>query len=445
MQNKGDLQDKFTDFGAQPTDALWDSIASNLDTKRNKKVILSWWIGSGIVAILGLGLGVFIYFYDTKLNLASIDGVDEHKTINSHLYLEKETSHLKDTIQPIKIKTQKGQSGTTELTSQNIINNVDRIEVKAHSKPLTTLPKVKTTNTQPKSQLFFDHLKAKSKQHLIPEKSNTEGVTLLYTDEEEDLNSVKVNTQFVTLTTTNERQLVCEECDSVMSARSIAEITLVFNQNLGLNKLSMPRKRKQFEYSLNTVTFFNSKNIDQQTYASINTNGFTYTADESLTASNNTQFKTSIPLVLRFGIATPLFKRFKIQTGLDFGWIHSKPLNSENLYQRSSIFTLGIPVLLKFNFVTKKRFDVTVNIGIVNDFTILNQDKPYEKSTFTLTKGFLGGAEVGFNFDYKLTEKLKLGIGTGVRTYYYQSKPILNFTTGKNAFYSLNFGLTWNY
>ena len=33
MQNKGSLHQKFDGFGAQPSDKLWDSIASNLDHK----------------------------------------------------------------------------------------------------------------------------------------------------------------------------------------------------------------------------------------------------------------------------------------------------------------------------------------------------------------------------------------------------------------------------
>jgi hypothetical protein len=418
MQNKESLQHKFNNFGAQPSDALWDSIASNLNNKRKKKFILFWWISSGVFAAFILVLGLSIYFKgpNTKPDLTSINDTEKQNISNPKLDVEKRNETVQTKLEDLK----------EENTVMNEIKVSGNIKSVPDTKQNVTLIKaVKPNKAQAQKRLVVTTSNTVSKHVIKPSETITESFNLVGTNEKQDL--------------------LCEACYTTIDFRKINQITSILNQSLGLRKLTKFKKTRPIEYSFNTVTFFNLKKEQQYTMPNqISITDVTFSSNE-LALSNSSQLITSIPLVLRFGIATPLSNRFKIQTGVDLGWINSKPLDSENLFQKSSTFTVGIPLVLKFNFVNRRRFDINAIIGAVNDFTFLKQDKPYEKSTITLTKGFLGGAEVGFNFDYKLNEKVKLGIGTGVRTYYYQSKPVLNFTTSKNAFYSLNFGIIWNY
>ena len=430
MQNKESLQNKFKNFGAQPTDALWSSIASNLDKKRKKKAILFWWIGSGTVTILGLLFGLSIYFNDTNstIKITSLDISNTPKITNSNVDLYKEGSTLKGSIQTVNIETEKELDGSNELKAKHKINNVDKIQTKTNTQINTpaSQPIVKTIKTKSKSQLFFERLKANSYRDLKSEKTNSEGITLLHTN--------------------NKHQLSCKGCNSTIKPRKIELITTFYNENVGLSHLTAPKKSKLFEYSLNVMTFFTIKNKVQYNTPNqtANSDG-SFAINESLSPIISPQVQTSIPLTLRFGVATPLSKRFKIQTGLDFGWIRTAPINTENLFPKSSNFTVGIPLFLNFNIIDRRRFAINSKLGAINDFTFSEYKKGYQKSVLMITKGFLGGVEVGLSFDYKLNEKLKIGIGTDLRKYYYQSKPVLNFTTVKNAFYSLNVGLVWNY
>ncbi len=57
MQNndqKGSLKDTFSDFGAAPTDGLWNAISEQLDEKKKRRFAVWWW-STGLAAVLVVG------------------------------------------------------------------------------------------------------------------------------------------------------------------------------------------------------------------------------------------------------------------------------------------------------------------------------------------------------------------------------------------------------
>jgi hypothetical protein len=420
MQNKESLQNKFENYGARPTDALWDSIASKLKAKKKKKILFFWWFGSGIATIISLVFGLIFYFNDSNntLKLASFNTIEKYKNIN--INLEKNTANLNNTTQQVNINKDEVVNSSFESEDLAVDNLKRRVELNTPSKP----PIVKKIPNKSKSEVLPEALKANTKLYIKSETSKT-GINILFDS--------------------NERyNLICKTCNSIMNPRHIELLSTIFDQNISIYTLDKLKKTRRFQYSLNLMTFFNIKNKEQYAVPSQTSNldGNFSSINESLTPSTSSQLQTSIPLSLRFGIATPLTKRFKFQTGLDVGWIRK---STENPFPKSSNLTVGIPLFLKFNIVNRRRFDINSKVGALNDFNLLEYNKGYPTSTLSSTKSFLGGIEVGLSFDYKLTEKFKIAIGTGFRTYYYQSKPILNYATNKNAFYSLNVGIIWNY
>jgi len=410
MQNKNTLQDKFKDFGAQPSDALWDSIASNLGNKRKKKVIWFWWIGAAASIVLILGLSFYLNEKNTN-----------HKVVSNHSNIQNESE-----------KTEEGLD-KKKLGPQTKIEKVESIETQP------TKPSINTVAVTQKA---------------------LQQTAIATTNPKHSIENALVNTKPEHIILNNEHhQLSCEDCNLTIKPRPIEVLTVALPQNLVLNTLTSPKQSRQFEYSFNAVTFFNVNKDEQdyalQTTASTNSSqtpsladGFS--ADESLLTNSNTQFNRSIPLVFRLGIATKLSNRFKIQSGLDFGWIRTTPLNTNYYYQTSSNFTIGVPIFINLNIINKRRFDFNANLGAINDFALLKQDKTYmyktlQTNTFQFTKGFLGGLETGVSFNYKFNEKLKLGVGTGIRWYYYQNHPSLSSQNKNNTFYNLNLGLIWNY
>lgn len=54
MQNKGSLHTKFENYGATPSDAVWQNIDATLTQKKKKKAIIFWWIGGSIAATVAI-------------------------------------------------------------------------------------------------------------------------------------------------------------------------------------------------------------------------------------------------------------------------------------------------------------------------------------------------------------------------------------------------------
>lgn len=61
MQNndqKGSLKDTFSDFGATPSDGLWNAISEKLDEKKKRRFVFWWW-STGLAAVLVVGFTVW--------------------------------------------------------------------------------------------------------------------------------------------------------------------------------------------------------------------------------------------------------------------------------------------------------------------------------------------------------------------------------------------------
>lgn len=412
MQNKNNLQDKFKDFGAQPTDALWDSIASNLDHKKKKKAIWFWWFGAVASIVLLIGTGLYFNEHNTKFVVSSHKEIIENEIVKTKVH---STENKNGSV----VKTGKPES-ILELPNQ------PRVQPKTTDKKLT---KKQNSSTIIKANYEY----------------STEN-TLADTEPKQ-----------AAQTNNTHQELSCANCNLIIAPRPLEALVISPIKNLLRNKITSPKQSRQFEYSFSTLTFFNlnakQQNYNSPTTVSTNTSQATSVADEfsvNEALNFNSPLKTTIPLVLRFGVATKLSTRFKLQSGLDLGWIRTTPPKSNDIYQSSSNFTLGIPVFINLNIINKRRFDFNTNFGAINDFALLRQDKTYAYQTLQtnkikITKGFLGAIETGVRFDYKLNETLKIGIGTSVRWYYYQNYPSLTNQNKNNTFYNLNLGLTWKY
>ena len=61
MQNNkhsGSLKDTFQDFGAAPSEPIWDNIADALGEKKKRRFIIWWWFG-GLAAVLAISYSTY--------------------------------------------------------------------------------------------------------------------------------------------------------------------------------------------------------------------------------------------------------------------------------------------------------------------------------------------------------------------------------------------------
>lgn len=91
MQNndqKGSLKETFSEFGAAPTDGLWNAISDKLDNKKKRRFVFWWW-STGLAAVLVVGFMI--------LNLNQPSGTD--KTAGGRSYpVHAETDSEKTTM-----------------------------------------------------------------------------------------------------------------------------------------------------------------------------------------------------------------------------------------------------------------------------------------------------------------------------------------------------------
>ncbi|HIP37327.1 MAG TPA: hypothetical protein EYG85_10780 [Crocinitomix sp.] len=403
MQNKESLQDKFYNFGAQPSENLWSAIASKMDAKKRKKRIVLWWTFVGVVATIG----VFLMVRTNKnISPVAIERVEKTKLTN----IKK-----KQTEQKI-AKT----STDFELIESNTKENTKQKEKKGQLVHSEQNVKQKSHKTAKNFVAPFNKVPAKQKTNTTEPSFGK-----------------------------NNSIILCQDCDlKLMHAPLlILKVNRKTNNN-NLLPLNSSKNKRKFIYSFNIMSLMSltktseENNLFVQFYDNLNT--VSPASENSIS-----DLKTNIPLLFRFGVATPISKRFKVYTGIDLGWILTRPISIEPTYSKLSQFTIGIPLLVGLKIINKRRFDFNFNVGIVNDFVALKQNKSYLNSTLkgtesSFTQGFLGGTETGFRFNFKLNEQLKIGLGTGLRWYYYHSKSLL-LSDKPSVFYTVNTGLIWNY
>ncbi|MES2555235.1 MAG: hypothetical protein V4604_03740 [Bacteroidota bacterium] len=71
MQNndqKGSLKDTFNEFGAAPTEGLWNAISDKLDDDKKKRRFAIWWWSTGLAAVLVVGFTVWNWNQPTGTN-----------------------------------------------------------------------------------------------------------------------------------------------------------------------------------------------------------------------------------------------------------------------------------------------------------------------------------------------------------------------------------------
>lgn len=399
MQNKGSLHNKFEGFGAQPSDNLWNSIASNLDQKKKKRVILFWWLGSSLAAVVLLFIVLKYSTNGGEINITE-------NTIESLIE--------DDQIELTNIETEE------DVENLNLIDDNSNIasEIISYkdngSKNIA--PKTNTSTFLKKKDLLT--------QSLLTTEVNIEtGITS---------NRIELGAE-------NDEELNIDKLEIPL----IEELGVKKKSNLCHNEILQIKPKLNWMYSFKIQS---QKGFDLSK---------SYTAAEIVnTANNNVELdnflteinaKTFRPLTLRFGLAKKLNNRFSFQTGIDLGWIQTNSTVS-----KSSIFTIGLPIKLNLTLIERKRGVFYTDFGLINELPFFERTQILAPASYGLDEskfvtGFLGGTELGLGFNYKLNENFKFDVNSGFKWYYYQGVKSGTPITSQNVFLTFNAGLIWNY
>jgi len=410
MQNKGSLQHRFDNFGANASPAVWSGIASKLDANKHKKGLIIWWTTTGIAACLLTVFGLKLMGVNTTQNQAKIEQPQPKK-------------------QDIFIAPK-----TNKINTANIppIDNNQQPQLTAIHKTTDVVDETNSDNQQQKPSLN-ENKNEISKQQTITKISN------------------EVSEQIVV----QKESFTVSKYGNIQKLNRDLNVSLTHSNNtdplsrgdVGVCITPQTKQEPNWEFGTKIQSQIGFANTEQyNSVANSNINAFDGSINALIPPLN---LKTNRPLTFKFELKRKNKKRLRFKTGLDVGWIYTQAVESIYAYNKS-IITVGIPLKLDFKLLSKKRFTLHSDFGLINDIPILEFGKNELSNESTAKKvkfisGFMGGIEMGLNANYALNENIKISAGTGVKLYYLQRIKNASPLIEQSTFGIFNLGLIWRY
>lgn len=133
------FQERFKDFEAAPSNAVWKNIEAELGNKENKKVIPIWWRYAGIAALLLLFLTLGIQFFNNEItSVETPTVVDNNKTSEPLKTIE--NTNASENIESINSKNHSNTASSENLHQDGQISSAvastkpSTIEIISHPK-----------------------------------------------------------------------------------------------------------------------------------------------------------------------------------------------------------------------------------------------------------------------------------------------------------------------
>lgn len=416
--NPGSLKEKFGNFGAAPTEQLWNSISSSLDQKEKKHRGIFWWWFAGIAASGLLLFGIYYAGYQVGKNEANL--------------AEKNTDLI-------------SQDSESNLTNSNL--TVDQ----------NAIPQ--------ENNIAKDDQDKVSDVHTAGLQSNTRINSYEESDLENKPNaSINRSLPFVDMTVSDDDNLVITATEKIthLDHPKIHKITLPhqdnFNPSFNSQQENLPQDSKwELGFSVGSQI---SPEVNQQALYEDLGNGITADSTtfdntvegsglySSLSPMNGT---VSRPISIDFSVARTFGPRWSVQSGLGINWIKSTT-NYDNFEFSSvdaSFLSISVPIIAEFDFVKRKRLEFSTGFGIVNEVPIFSKSTsvyPLLQSTTvskSITRGFMFSGLANLGVSYRLTEKMKIGLHPNIRHYFFQSMKSEYPVLEKKTWIGANIGLVW--
>lgn len=400
MQNNKDIdrlfQERLKNLDAKPSSKVWTNIEAKL-TKKKRRVLPFWWLGSGVAAILILTFLVFPF--DTNNKDVKKDSLKEIITVAPK---NKENTIDTQTIKKEVLKEYKTDETVIKPKKNNVINP-SKILIAKEEKSHTKKQKSTINKTGNKEVTIFkkDDKTIKNKKTEIIKKN---------------IETIKKDTF-----------LIAKNEDKKAAKKDIQKLV---DENL---KPKKEQKLNKKNWSIATV------------FGVVNSNSFTNTSPLNPNLSGSTKGKNSISYGLQVGYQ--INKKWAVQTG-----IHLQEISFENRQ---------IAVILSSSNLSSIAFNSNQNFAFENSNSTQSLDAnsaPLKAVTLNgnLTQSY-SYYEIPLEIKYNLIEKSKFSthIVGGFSTLFLKENQILLSTPtlnreGKadnlnNLNFSGNIGLDLNY
>jgi len=441
MQNNapGSLQDKFKDFGAAPTEPLWDSIAAKLDEDKKRRAPFWWWF-IGSAAFIAVIFGVYQLGYNAGVNKNEI-GLDKtestkfsDQTAKNNLpsTAEKSNTNQADILVPPVNKQETILSDKKDVvdSKKNNLSQENRTENQKHSSDISA-------NTSNEKDNKIKGNDVVIKQHLPTE-------NILFDNEisNPELQKLAIN-DFTSRHYLNEDpSLLSEHLVQIQNPVSPRKWEIGFNigtlkgmNSSGQNLLPDPNT------SLTTAD-----NLSQE-------NTIAGTGLQSYSNLSESHVNIRRPLQAEITFSRSLGKRWNFQTGLGVGFFLSKNVySSGNLTNvRSRFVSIAIPVHFNYDLVQRRRFSIYSGVGVNYEVPLFETVKTEYSNTSLesvntkkFTSGYMISLQLNTGFRYHINEKIKLDFRPNLRYYIHQSMKGTYPALERKVWAGASVGLVWS-
>ncbi len=434
----GSLKEKFGNFGAAPTEQLWNSISSSLDQKEKKRRGIFWWWFGGIAASGLLLFGIYYLGYQA--------GKSEKNIAEENNYA-----------------VEKSDANSTGSLPSNEMTGVTDDEAQY-------TPDVNSTGTLSSGEMPVEtHNEHQNKSNVSSTGSLSLSQRVEMTDpKEDDLEkgadvSSSGSLPAINITVANEHHLVLTSTEKMtrLEYPKIHKITLTHDDNFDASEfkhdeISFGESKWEIGFSVGTQMslspkeeplYFNVGNGLNTDFSSLET----IQGTGLLSSQSPWSGTISRPLSIDFSIARTFGKRWSLQSGLGINWTKSTTFYDYLTPSQvnASFFSISVPLVAEFDFVKRKRLEFSTGLGIVNEIPLyLRSSSLYPVlESKTVSKSFISGymcsGLLNLGVNYRLTEKMKIGLHPNVRHYFFQSMKSDFPVVEKKTWFGANIGLVW--
>ena len=422
-QLRNTLAERFEGYGSQPSDAVWAAIEGNLDQDKRKRGFFWWWIGfAGAAAAVIVLLLVTVESTSTKTSLSS-----DKKTMSQ---TELQATENQNTQATSNAEIDEDTGTMNSLNAPSSTNLPVNEQAQSPDFSVSTEPRVEGESSA--SPLISDN------------KNRTPEVV------DQSVEEPKENRSAIT---------------AGLEVREISPFLIGFE---GHNRLSLVPPRliiaPRWELSAEVSTFSRAPEIRtiKKSIVSPNTSDNTSLTTENLAepSSPNDIYATHTRYAeLQLTIRRNFGRRFQIGAGLSSSYSKNIGKTVSGDYQfKTNIWSVGVPLHIRFTALKYRRFSLTPYLSILNEFhfssyssegvppsngSAFNTDPAISSVSPIKQRGYAFGVQPSVELSYYATERLSFSTSFGYRNYFVRDYLGLNPSIRQPNYFQFAIGTAW--
>ncbi|MDX1445295.1 hypothetical protein [Lishizhenia sp.] len=372
MQKDRGLQDRFAEFGAQPTQQVWTNLEAELTRKKKRRAALLWWTGISFGTLSILLVLLFVNTLSSTIDLKN-SAVAE---------VEQESEVTQEKIDFSEIEENEPKS-TFEKDNGAVPNK------EVFDQRIATSKRTSRSNLTREEEVLIQKILA-PKRTLEPDTAHIVEIVDPLLPQEDSLLRKKEEKEALVVFSNAEDSIELDSLYQNVVADSVEPVHIVEQE-----KELLPSK---WSFGVHVGGAYDYRSVDDQVYATdaslVNNpalNNEYYVVDQ--VARFNNRF--NVTLSARYDLTS----RWRISTGLGYGQFVENVSGTEEAFNSYGIHghTLNQNVQVNFSFLNKPKLGAYTGVAYTNSFFI--------SPTRT---GYVGSAQFQMGMSYKFSPRFSI-------------------------------------